>query len=427
MKYSKSSSSSLLLGLVFLIITIVGFTPLLQVATGYLIIGTLSIVMMIVNLGSYDYKKNGFLVLSVVCYILICISYKFLGVSDAGYGVLIMHLVFFISTLLMLVIPKRLNKVWKWIVIIILGIIVFNILDNIRLCYMYPGIASIVNRDHVDEATSGMRLNFGGSQWYNGVFFFFIVCYFAFLNVQKGKIKNVMLVCSMISVLFIFGFCLKASVIIYTILAIVLLYYAKNAKYSSAFIARVAFVVIFVFLLVKLFAGEIVTLFANELSSERLVSRLIMIVDADNEAASTGVRTVNGRMSLWMMSIDTWLDNPINFLLGIGDHRANYSQGLGAAATGISQHSDFFDTLAKYGIVGALLVFNILRLSFKRILSLYESKYHLQLYVIFALFVVFGFTKGVFRPAVGCVMFFMLPVFSQYLKKSKLNQKIKLR
>ena len=131
--------------------------------------------------------------------------------------------------------------------------------------------------------------------------------------------------------------------------------------------------------------------------------------------AEAGVETLNGRTRLWTVSIDTWTDNIANFIFGIGAHHSDVESGLSNEVVGIGNHSAFFDTPAKYGIFGLVLIFSILRLSFKWILSIYDKKYHFQLYVIFGMFVLFGFTKGVFTPGVGCAMFLLLPLLSKYI------------
>ena len=301
---------------------------------------------------------------------------------------------------------------------IMLLIISMDIIDNIRLCLLYPELAAVCNRaTKADEEIAGISINIGGSKWYNAVFFFFTICFFAYLNIKEKVYKRIMLVCSALAALFILGFCVKASVIVFTIFSAVLLFFAKRSNGATYFllIALISGVAMFY---VNIYSDEIVSFLSSSVSSERLASRLISLIDSESEEAASGVGTMNARRALWMVSIDTWTDNIANFIYGIGAHHADVGSGVSNKSIGIGNHSDFFDTPAKYGIFGLVLIFTILRLSFKWILSIYNKKYHFQLYVIFGMFVLFGFTKGVFTPGVGCAMFLLLPLLSTYINEN---------
>lgn len=176
----------------------------------------------------------------------------------------------------------------------------------------------------------------------------------------------------------------------------------------------IAFVFFIIYLVVDLYSDEIISFIVSNINNKRLAFRLIALVDINNEEAEVGVRTVEGRAHLWILSLKTWLDSPLTFLLGIGDHSPSYRfDGMG-----IGYHSDFFDTPARFGLIGLILMYKILRLSFKHILFFFDKIFHLQLYVIFGMFILFGFTKGVFNPSVGCPFFLLLPLSSVYLSKS---------
>lgn len=399
------------LGFLLLISVVLAFTPILR--SGMLLLFTgLGLTIPIVK-----YFKNkcngstGRLVMSVYLYLLMCIVYKVLGISSIAPGALAIHLFFFISILLMLLLPNvttdRQNNVITSVVIIV---ILFNIFDNIRLCLTYPQIYVLVNRN-MDSL--GATLNIGSSKFYNVIFFFFTICFFFFLNSNNKRNKCIMLICAIVSVFFIIAFCLKASVIVFTCLSAFLLFFAKKAKNKKVFFLRIFIPSLVVYGFVNIFSDLIIELMVNLFSSERLVQRLILLIDPDNVDARRGAATVAARENLWFMSINTWTDNIVNFSFGIGDHRADWAAGQTAAETGIGQHSDFLDSLARYGVFGSLLIVRIFILSFRYLLSVFEEEYRLQLLVILLLFVLFGFTKSVFQVDIGLLLFVFLPTMGR--------------
>ena len=129
---------------------------------------------------------------------------------------------------------------------------------------------------------------------------------------------------------------------------------------------------------------------------------------------------MDARENLWLVSIKSWLSNLLTFFFGIGDHRA--SEDISSVAkTGIGNHSDLFDTLGRYGLIGSLLIMNIFRLSFKHILSLFDKSRKLQVMVIFMVLILYGFTKGIFVLGVGCALFLILPIISILLQKRNVS------
>jgi hypothetical protein len=345
-----------------------------------------------------------------------------LGISDVGGGALTKHLFFFIPILFMPLIKDKLTlNQCEWVFWLIVLVVLVNIADNIRLCILHPSLMVMVNRDMNVTEMMGTMINIGGSPFYNGIFFFFTVCFFCFLNNKQKKIKYILLGCILLSVVFVVGFCLKASVILYTCLSAFLLFYAKISRTTHIwiFFCKIFVPVFLLLLFVSIFSDLIIEWIRNSFASDRLVQRLIYIIDSEN-SDSQASGTVNARERLWLLSIQTWLDNPINFVFGIGDHRANWAAGQTAVETGVGQHSDLFDSLARYGLIGIFLLTVILKESFKYLMSLFKRKYHLQLIVVILLFLLFGFTKGVFKPDIACCLFILLPLSSRILKNKQL-------
>lgn len=409
----KKTKSGTIIGLLLLLYATIAFTPIIKNSLLLMILGVSFLPFVLSHSVSINYRKHQLIVLYVLLYLIICLLYRITGVSSIPLGQFVYHLSFFWLILVMLILPHILShKQMKWVFWSVVLVVSLNILDNIRLCIAYPDLFFLVSRDKDDL---GMNLNIGGSKFYNAVFFFFTICFFGMLNCNDKKYKYALLCSVVLSLIFIFGFCLKAAVLIFAGFSAFLLYFSKRAKSPKRFILLLLLPSLSAFVIVSTFSDQIIELISNFFSSERLSQRLIALIASDESETST----LEVRENLWLMSVNTWLDNFSNFIFGIGDHRANWDAGQTAAQTGIGQHSDFLDSLARYGLIGLLLLVSIFVYSFKYILSFFDNEYKLQLQVIFLLFVLFGFSKGVFQSDIGFVLFVLLPLLGNIINKKR--------
>lgn len=355
--------------------------------------------------------KQQMLVMWVVAYVVIMILYKLIGYSSAEWGNYMNQLLFFTPLLLMLLIPDMLSigqkkKLW-WLLVFVMA---FNIADNIRLCILYPQLNS-VSRLFQDEVFLA-SINAGGTPFYTFSLFFFNVCFFVFLNCKEKATKYLAMVAAFISAIYILGFCLKGSIVVYFLLSLVLQIFAYKTQNTTLFFIVLALSAIFAFVVLNLFKDAIADFIISVSPSERLTTRLVTLVDVENEEADIG--TITGRTNLYLLSIKTWLSNFINFFIGIGDHRAQ----LGVKATGIGQHSDLLDSLARYGLLGLIVLFSIFRNYFRYLFSLYNKKFKMQLVAISFLIIIIGFTRGLFLTGAGCVMFVLLPLSTVFVNEN---------
>lgn len=405
-------TSGKLLGMTMIGFAICGFTPIIKQPTFLLLLLLLGSFLILIQSNSKGYRQNQSLVMCVYIYIFVCISYRLLEISDASIGVYAKHFSFFMPILLMPLVKRLTIAQCRWIFWLIVLVVLVNIADNIRLCILYPKLWLVVNRDILSVEMMDTMINIGGSVFYNGIYFFFTICFFCFLNSRQKKVRYLMFGCVLLSAVYIFVFCLKASIILFTCMSAYLLYYAKRNIKMSVFIWRLAIPSLLVLFFIVLFSDIIIEWISYFFHADRLSQRLIYIVDPDS-ADSMADNTVNARAKLWLVSINSWLDNPVSFIFGIGDHRV--VEGQAAAQTGLSQHSDFLDSLGRYGLIGLFLLTAIFKMSFTYMMSFFEKKYKLQLLVIVMLFVMFGFTKGVFKPDIACSLFILLPMSAMYV------------
>ncbi len=388
------------------------FTPIIGIGIPCLIVGGSIALISLHHLGDRFYPHNIRLALYVFLYMALCVVYLLFGISTVSLGALVAHLFFFVCILCMILYPTYISeKQNKRLLCIIVGIIIFNIIDNIRLCVVYPQLFFAVNRN----MNSDFNVNIGGSRFYNAILFFYIICLFGFLNSKKKIFKYYMLTGVIISAIFIFGFCLKASTLVFAILSTILLCFAQKAKSIRRLFFRIVVPSLIIYVIVNIYMDSIIDFLSSLFASDRLIERLVFLLDQDNASADSGASTMVARENLWFLSVSTWTDNLVNFVFGIGDHRIADWETQSPFAIGIGQHSDFFDSLARYGIIGMLILVAIFILAFEYILALFDNKQRVQLLIIFLIYILHLITKGGLYPDLGFLLFVFLPMLSNII------------
>lgn len=364
----------------------------------------------------YHYDTNGNLgndkiVKGVAAFVFLNILYRIIGVSDARWGRYLIHLFFFVTPLLMLTMSGRFsrkthNLLW-WLMALVLA---FNVADNIYLSIKYPSI-NTARFQYEEEFLS--TINIGGSTFYLLSLFIFNVFFFLSLRIKGFNIvRLISFGIAFLTAVYICGYCNKASVVVYFFISLVLQLIACRMKTMTMFIILSTIIAVLGLFLINLYKEPLVDWILSVSPSKRLSMRLVTLIDIDNEEAAAG--TITGRTALYWLSVETWLKSPTNFLFGIGDH---FTQS-NPTETGIGQHADLLDTLARYGLLGFALLSISLKNIFYYIISLFDEKYKLNLAAIFLIYILCGFSKWIIVPSVGCVLFFMLPL-SAWLVNNK--------
>lgn len=395
--------------LLALLSTLVAGTPMLAKPMYFVVLGS-AIGVLIIPRAWVTSNKGRVIIVGLLLYVFLTAFYRLIGKSDGTWGNS-MHEYFFLLTFFLgVALTKRASSqqtITFWLLLCIIGV---NIVYNIFISNRYPEF-NLNSRDDIGEDFL-RSLNVGGSTFFTMSMLLFNVCFFVFLNSkEKGiGVRIGSLFFCIIAAVFVLFYSQKGSNVVYLLLSIPLQLYAKQSKKMSNFVVNTTIVLLFVFLLFVLFKNELIQLIIDISPSERLTVRLITLLDKNNPMADTDV--VSGRTDLYFLSLKTWLSNPVIFFVGIGDVRAAYD----VEWTGIGQHSDFFDTLARYGLIGGLLLFATIRRYFRMILSIFDRRYKLQILVIIGIFVLCACTKGVLVPEVGCILFVILPLTSCILQ-----------
>lgn len=149
------------------------------------------------------------------------------------------------------------------------------------------------------------------------------------------------------------------------------------------------------------------------LQSDRLADRLNDLVDFKQSGGNLNnveEGSFTERILLAQTSLNTFLSSPVNILIGIGDHSQAFGGDL--IKSGIGNHSEFIDVLARFGLVGAIVFWNITRKYYQMLKSL-SSKREILKYVdvLFWIIIISGILNLLFVPTMLFFMYLVFPLF----------------
>lgn len=400
-----------LIGILTIFTVLISCTPILSKPTYFVPIGVITILLCFVLMHIPVIYNNRRIVIVIALYALITALYRFMGISDKSWGNSMHEYSFLLIIILLLLIEGNvIEKRGRWLFFIISFIIAFNVADNIILSNLYPQINSY--RESVDTDALA-KLNAGSSTFFTMSVFYAGVCFFVFLNTKNRWLRLLFLLFTILTAVFIYGYCNKGSSVIYLTLLLLLIYVSGKTKRGRSLIGLILFLSLIFIVTIYFFKEELTNLLYSIIPNERLSTRLVTLINPESQFAEVSV--VQGRTNLYVLSIETWLKNPFNFLFGVGDFRVSEN----ATATGVGQHADLLDTLARYGLVGALLLFFVLYRTLKHIDGLFDKKFRNHIISFYIVFVLTGCSKAMLVPEVASVFFVFLPLSSFFVNNNR--------
>ena len=344
-------------------------------------------------------------------FVLICVIYKLIGLSSASMSYCIARpFLYFAPVLALMVIECCDNKQQvKSLFHFLALVIAINIVDNIRLTYEF-GIENIAYQKLVgvikDEGYDG--LNFGGSMFVNMIVFYSCLMFLAFLKTKIRSEKLIFFSYWGVSVYFIVFCSLKASALVLMLISFALMYVSVKSKGRIGLLLTVA---AFGGLLTFLLRDYIVSYLMDIIGSDRISQRLIMFTsggDLEDNALS-------GRENLWLVSLRSWTNNVMSFFFGIGDH--DRTDFVNTEASGIGNHSDLFDVLGRYGIIGAIVLYSSIKKYYDFLKKKYGVSFKWEIVSFFVLLVLMGLTKKFIAAQPPIVIFILFPLTLKYLSE----------
>ncbi len=273
---------------------------------------------------------------------------------------------------------------------------------NSYLLYRYPNASVDIN---FESGRYLQTLNIGttGYSFYGAII---IICSICFLFISKKKRVSYMLLIAMASIL-----CLqmgRAITIIVLIMGLYLLFFFykshKKGIWGKCIWALMLLIPIFMGVL---FYNEFVSFLVSQFGHTRFIDRLMELGNLFFHANNRSLQSGALRMSFFKVSIHTWLSSPSSFLIGIGYPDLDQSENLRL----IAGHSEIFDFLGAYGIVG-VIVYSLLIVSFfKLVYNSASEKVRYFAIVVPFMTLTYALVSGLSgTPVIGLALFLVFPL-----------------
>lgn len=337
----------------------------------------------------------------------ICWAYKILGISSAELGNYFFTTVFYTMPICMLYVDKNYTCKQKKILSILIIIVFFlSLLSNI---VFFNNIGNYTDWSYTaaqKDSEIVKTFNLGDTSFTVASMVF--AGALTILTLLGKKIWRAVFLVGLITALYYNLVCAgRASVVL--LLAIMevclLLVYLNKGFYLKRALAIILPSVLFLFIL----GGPLFHYFGDVFGNDRLAVRMHAL-GVFFEGGNTANEETLGRGELSFLSIHTWLRDSITFLFGIGDHR--YEAGFieQVYTIGIGGHSSFFDTLARYGIIGFSIWFGLFVNIFKYMKHIVKERIvGDMLYVACMVAFARSFMGGVFHAPFAVMTFLLLP------------------
>lgn len=405
---TKGFRDNTLLVILTIIVSVCHLTPLIY--DGYKILTIASWILFILyymasnKYGASKYAK-GLLTVGIL-FIIQGVIYSIFGISSGKIMRDMIYSLFIFPIMCLVLIDAKITyNNARLLFHVIAFVAAANIVDNIRLSYIYPYICMM--SEELLEQYGLTGLNVGGSPFISMAGFYLIIVMMAFLK-STNKIEKILFgIYSVIAFWFIVFCSFKASSVIYAMISVMALLVLNKSRNPKGALVKIGIA----FLVLSLFITPLIHFLVDTIGDSRIGSRLLVFAD-DSEIDSNS-NSVESRMELWMVSIKTWLSGPSNFIFGIGDHKTADIVGA-TTATGIGNHSDFFDVLARYGLIGGFFMYLIIKKLYDYFISTIEERERMHILVFFVILILFGFTKKIVLPSVSIMMFIFLPLYFHY-------------
>lgn len=339
-------------------------------------------------------------------YVFIELLYKFADISTAGMGYYFATLKFLFIFIAMASLEPLLNQKQRYFLctLSIVGMIV-NMISNIIIRFSMNPTLYVVYYLYEGQNTNAADTAFSTAVMLLLGAFFLLV-----LHIKRGWLK----ICGIAGTVFCSYFLAfvsqRGTTFLLSIMMILLL---LVFHVSSKKLATVLVVLSFISLWLALSGiAPLLTWISNAFNLERIgvkIGYLIRFFESGNIEEAGG--SLTARFDLLMTSVKTFFESFGNFLVGVGDHRDHNSI--------VGNHSQFFDTFARYGLLGgSVFVWLLARMKVcmeKLSGAKKRTPLQRQLIVIFCFFLLRCLLGNTFIGSIGTQLFVTVPLLVSFL------------
>jgi hypothetical protein len=332
--------------------------------------------------------------------------YVLLGFSNIGINNIFVRItVYSLPVIMSFVIRKYYYREKVLLFVVLFLVILFNIVKNDIIGYYNPWMYKSLTTTRDGFAAS--------STTFTAVsLFFFAVCFL----LLKNKTSKFVKLASWFSIgaTSYYFFVLNSRGTAFFLFLILLVGFLSSPKRSFNNIKplhlflTVLSLILFFFLLFNPFMNAINVVFAG---NERMVARLSDLTYFAQSQDLFDSGSVGSRMELSLISLHTWFGSFTNFFFGIGEHAVYNVSMAGLSKAGVGQHSQFFDHLARYGLLGGLILYKALKNTFSFVLRRTRStKMYNRIFVVFLVFSLYSFLNNSMIGNILFVVFLEFPL-----------------
>lgn len=352
-------------------------------------------------------------------FVFLCLLYKIFGVSSADLAYCIVEpFVYFAPIIALGIIDNCENERYlKFLLHSISIAIAINIIDSIRISHeiglmnlAYQQLAGVLE----EQGESG--LNLGGTLFVNMIVFYANIMFIAFLKSKKIIEKILFLLYLVVSAYFIIFCSMKASAIFLLLASLLLQYIASKSKRNFG---KILLLTIFFVGLIFLLRDYIINLLVFVIDNDRITERLMVFTSTESVSDSN---TLMSREDLWLVSLKSWLRDPITFIFGIGDH--NWEEFSSTAASGVGNHSDLLDVLARYGLIGGTILYSSIKVYYDYLKKEFGNYFKWEIISFFIILIAMGLTKKFMGGEQAIAIFILLPLCFKYFSGESSIKKI---
>lgn len=348
-----------------------------------------------------------------MAYLFICVMMVILGFSSNNLNFIISRLPYYLIPVMGYFVIKHYNRKEKSVLLaLFFFVFLLNLFYNILLGFQFPDIFE-------EQESTEASIEFGvimniAETGFIVVAYCLIGALFMVLLTLNEKWKKILSILLIVPIAFYMLFQnTRGTAILLLMIELVgmFLAYFEPTRRTNRRLYYVFSTVTLLLLVLIVFIPLMEWLMEN-LQSERLAERLNDLVDYRQSGGDVGsVRkgSFTERILLAQTSLNSFISSPISLMVGIGDHTLSIGGDL--VKSGVGNHSEFIDVLARYGLVGAFVFWKIMKSYYEMLLRLTTKRESLKyVNVIFVVIILTGFLNNLFYPIVLLFMYLIFPL-----------------
>lgn len=358
--------------------------------------------------------------LLTIAWILYQCFFKLVGLSNSAWGTHSEFIIFYSFLFLLFYVKEQFSQKAETRILVWGFIFLFFSIAFYFFLYLKGELK--LTYDPAELATTTIPTLFKSS-----LVFFALVNYVILLVSKKSFVVlvNIFAIFSSFWLIYVVGNNATAAILLVLgLIAITLSFLFQKAK-KQVYTSVVVTILLFLAIIFILFGSTLFTWLANVTARSNIrVSRKLLdiasFLEGGQQIAIVDNDSFITRIYLIRVSVRTWTNNLLSFLFGVGRNAGYYYE------SGIGQHSEFFDTFARYGLVGGVFTLMIMIKLPRFLCDMNDTNLRRYGFVLYLVFILSCITNSFMYPVVGVSMLLSFLTIDILDKKNTRERKIPL-